>query len=196
MTWISKDIEPSRQDRVDCLEWRRSAWVESRVRLSLRQRRETLESNTEHIKEPQGRRPHGPVCVASAGNRKPHVSTGVRVIRSTLWCVANYRWEQAGQCRGGGGRAREMLSRGARGINTLHREKSLGNKWSSHWLDASKLSSFRMLHAELWITWLWELRIQSHHFEEVLQNLLGRPRHYLVSGAAQRKTQPALISKH
>lgn len=30
----------------------------------------------------------------------------------------------------------------------------------------------------------------------MLQNLLRRPRHYLVSGATQNKTHPSLIKKH
>lgn len=45
-------------------------------------------------------------------------------------------------------------------------------------------------------TWLCELRIQSHHFKEVLQNLLRRPRHYVVSAGKQNKTHPSLIKKH
>lgn len=40
------------------------------------------------------------------------------------------------------------------------------------------------------------LGIQPHHLEEVLQNLLRRPRHYLVSAATQDKSRPSLIKKH
>lgn len=126
---------------------------------------------------------------------KPYVSTQAGVIRSALWCVSNYRWERMNSAE------TQAKDRGekhwaTKRMNTLHRR----NPFTTNDHTDRFYYTAIMWHTGCCVlsnsTWLCELRIQSHHFKEVLQNLLRGPRHYLVSGATENKRHPSLIKKH
>lgn len=128
---------------------------------------------------------------------KPYVSTQARVIRSAcdVWLIIAEN-KQVSAEQQAEDRREKRWGREEERINILDRRKPF--TVNDHHID--RLCSMALMwYSECCMlsgTWLCELRIQAHHFKQVLQNLLWSPRHYPVSGATQNKTHPSLIKKH
>lgn len=118
-----KDIGPSGLDTIDCLGWRQGEWAKSRLRPNLPlKHRQKLPWNTCGLGGGAG------LCVCQS-----HAPRQVRLMRSALRCLVNYRWEQTGQ-HGAAERGQEGETLSQRGQKRRGEAPSRARRqvWAAH----------------------------------------------------------------